>query len=192
MNEMSHIKKVVITAMLISLCVVLPMAFHTIPGAGPILLPMHIPVLLAGLICGPIFGFAAGFSGPFLSSMLTGMPPGPMMPLMMIELSIYGSITGLMMKLVHTGRSSADLYISMVAAMLCGRVAAGILQALIFFDGTYAIGIWAASYFVTSLPGIVIQLAFLPSLVMALERERIIPLRYPIQGQDLSAAAPSF
>jgi len=108
---------------------------------------------------------------------------------MMIELSVYGGVTGLMMK-VHTGRYSADLYISMVAAMLCGRLVAGILWALIFFDGVYTIGIWATSYFVTSLPGIIIQMAFLPSLVMALERERIIPLRYPVRVN--SEAVPSF
>jgi hypothetical protein len=182
MNEMTHIKKSVITAMLIALCIILPMAFHAIPGAGPILLPMHIPVLLAGLICGPVFGFIAGLAGPFLSSVMTGMPPTFLMPVMMIELSIYGAVTGLMMKLVHTGRSSVDLYISLAVAMLCGRMVAGIVQALIFFEGTYVIGIWAATYFVTSFPGIVIQLIFVPSMVMALERERIIPLRYPFHG----------
>ena len=190
MTEITHLKRSVITAMLISLCVVLPMAFHAIPGAGPMLLPMHIPVLLAGLICGPLFGFAAGLSGPFLSSILTGMPAAGFMPVMMIELSVYGAVTGFMMKHIHTGRSSIDLYISLITAMLCGRAIAGTVQALYFFDGTYVIGIWVTTYFVTSLPGIVIQLAFLPSMVMALERERIIPLRYPIQSPS-SAPVPS-
>jgi len=189
MTEMTRLKKSVITAMLIALCVILPMAFHAIPGAGPIMLPMHIPVLLAGLICGPLFGFAAGLAGPFLSSILTGMPAAGFMPVMMIELSIYGAVTGLMIKFIHTGRSSLDLYISLIIAMLCGRVAAGTVQALYFFEGTYAIGIWVTTHFVTSLPGIVIQLAFLPSMVMALERERIIPLRYPIQSPSPTSAS---
>lgn len=35
-----------------ALCVVLPMAFHAIPNAGSIFLPMHIPVLLCGFLCG--------------------------------------------------------------------------------------------------------------------------------------------
>ena len=177
---MSQTKKSIMTAMLIALCVVLPMAFHTIPGAGPMLLPMHIPVLLAGLICGPIFGFMAGLLGPFLSNALTGMPPGPLMPVMMIELSVYGAVTGIMMKLVHTGRASADLYISLIIAMVAGRITAGVVQALIFFDGVYAMNIWVATYFLTSFPGIVMQIVFVPSLFMALERERVIPLRYPI------------
>ncbi|MCL2398480.1 MAG: ECF transporter S component [Defluviitaleaceae bacterium] len=190
MTEMTHLKKVVITAMMIASCVVLPMAFHAIPGAGPMLLPMHIPVLLAGLICGPVFGFIAGLIGPFLSSILTGMPPAGFMPVMMIELSVYGAVTGIVMKLVHTGRSSLDLYASLLVAMLFGRIVAGIVQALIFFEGTYTMAIWITSLFITSLPGIVIQIVFVPGLVMALEKERIIPLRYPIQATT-PAPAPA-
>ena len=189
MNNMTHIKKVVITAMMIAMCVLLPMAFHAIPQAGPTLLPMHIPVLLAGLICGPAFGFIAGLTGPFLSSILTGMPPSGMMPVMMFELSVYGTITGIMMKLVHTGRSSIDLYASLLTAMLCGRIVAGIVQSLIFFEGTYTLAIWTTSLFITSMPGIIIQIIFVPSLVMALERERIIPLRYPIKIEDTVSAS---
>jgi len=175
--------------MLIAACIILPMAFHAIPGAGPMLLPMHIPVILAGLICGPLFGFIVGLSGPFLSSIMTGMPPAFLMPVMMIELSIYGAVTGLLMKFIRTGRSSFDLYICMIVAMICGRIMAGFAQALIFFDGVYAITIWAGTYFVTGFPGIVIQLIFVPSMVMALERERIIPLRYPIQAVTPSTNA---
>jgi hypothetical protein len=49
-------------------------------------------------------------------------------------------------------------------------------------NGTYALGIWATSYLATSLPGLVIQLLFVPSVVIALERERVIPLRYPVNA----------
>jgi len=158
------------------------MAFHTIPRAGSILMPMHIPVLLAGLICGPVFGLIAGASGPLLSSLITGMPPSGIVPIMMIELGTYGLVSGIMIQVVHTRRISVDLYISLITAMLVGRVIAGIAQAVYFFGGTYAIGIWATSYFVTSVPGLVIQLLFVPSVVIALERERVIPLRYPVSA----------
>ena len=47
----SPIKKLVITAVCIALCVVLPMVFHSFPNGGSIFLPMHIPVLLCGLMC---------------------------------------------------------------------------------------------------------------------------------------------
>lgn len=65
MEKMSHIKKEVITAVCIALCVVLPMTFHTIPNAGKIFCPMHIPVLLCGLICGWPYGLLCGIAGPF-------------------------------------------------------------------------------------------------------------------------------
>lgn len=47
-----RIRKTVITALCVALCIVLPMAFHMVKNAGTIFLPMHIPVLLCGLICG--------------------------------------------------------------------------------------------------------------------------------------------
>ena len=37
---------------------------------------------------------------------------------------------------------------------------------------------WIMASFVTALPGILIQLVFLPSVVMTLMKARIIPVRY--------------
>ena len=181
-TTISYLKRSVTTAMLIAFCVVFPMAFHAIPRAGSILMPMHIPVLLAGMICGPLFGLVAGVTGPLLSSLITGMPPTGIVPIMMIELGVYGLVAGIMINIVHTRRMSVDLYISLITAMLAGRIVAGIAQAVYFFDGRYAIMMWLTSYFSTSLPGIIIQLLLIPSLVMALERDRVIPLRYAVNA----------
>ena len=178
---MSYLRRSITAAMLIALCVVFPMAFHAVgPIAGRTLLPMHIPVLLTGLICGPLFGLIVGLAGPLLSHLFTQMPPSVMVAPMMIELATYGLVAGVMINLVHTRRLSADLYISLIVAMLVGRIVAGIAQVVYFFEGTYAIGMWTTAYFVTSFPGIVIQLLLIPSLIIALERERVIPLRYPV------------
>lgn len=183
-KEMSNVKKIVITAMLIAVCVVLPMAFHMIPYglAGRALLPMHIPVLLAGLICGPVFGLVAGVAGPLSSHLITQMPPQGILQSMMIELAVYGLVAGLMVKFVRTNRVMLDLYIALISAMVAGRVVAGAAQALFLFDGEYALAMWISAYFAYALPGIVIQLAFIPSVVMALERERVIPTRYPVKA----------
>ena len=152
---------------------------HAIPRAGMIYLPMHIPVLLCGLTCGAPFGLICGIAGPLLSSLITGMPPAASLPSMMIECAIYGCMAGLLMAVVKTKNTYADLYISLIGAMLCGRVIAGILQALIFSAGNYSIAAWTTSYFVTALPGIIIQLVLLPTLVFALMKARLIPDRYP-------------
>ena len=178
MNKMTTVKKSIITAVCIALCVVLPQAFHAIPNAGSIYLPMHIPVLLCGLICGWQYGLLCGLVGPLFSSLITGMPPMAYLPPMMVECAVYGLIAGLMMKLVHTSKVYADLYISLVVAMFAGRVIAGIAKALIFMPGQVGIAMWTTSYFVTALPGIVIQLAVLPTLVFALMKARLIPTRY--------------
>ena len=178
MQKMSAVKKSIITAVCIALCVVLPQAFHAIPNAGSIYLPMHIPVLLCGLICGWPYGLLCGLAGPALSALITGMPPAAVLPGRMVECGVYGLTAGLLMQLVRTKRLYADLYISLVAAMLLGRVVSGAAKALIFSAGSYSMASWVAGSFVTALPGIIIQLALLPGIVYALMRARLIPQRY--------------
>ena len=100
MNNLSYVKKAIITAACIALCVVLPTAFHAIPNAGSILSPMHIPVLLCGMICGWPMGLLCGIAGPVMSSLITQMPSFAYLPSMLVELAVYGLITGLAMKTV--------------------------------------------------------------------------------------------
>jgi thiamine transporter ThiT len=179
MQEMSVVKKSIITAVCLALCVVLPIAFHAVPNAGSIYLPMHIPVLLCGLICGWQFGLLCGLAGPALSTLFTGMPPAAILPIMMIELAVYGLVSGLMMKLIRSKSTYVDLYISLIIAMLSGRIVAGLARALIFARGNTTIATWTTSYFVTSLPGIIIQLVLIPTIVFALMQAKLIPMRYP-------------
>ena len=179
MKEMSVVKKSIITAVCLALCVVLPQAFHAIPNAGSTYLPMHIPVILCGLICGWPFGLLCGLAGPALSTLFTGMPPVAYLPPMLVECAVYGLMAGLMMKVIRTGKIYVDLYASLIIAMLSGRIVAGLAKALIFAKGNITMGAWATSYFVTSLPGILIQIVLIPTIVFALMKARLIPLRYP-------------
>lgn len=178
---MTKIKKICICAICIALCYVLPIALHSF-GLGSVLSPMHIPVLLCGLVCGSFYGVFCGIAGPVLSSILSGMPPATMLFTMIPELVVYGLITGLMMKWVRTGKLIADVYISQVTAMVLGRVVGGIAKALfiaIMATGdAFGIGIWATSYFVGTLPGIVVHLILLPALVVLLVKTKAIPSRY--------------
>ena len=131
-TQMTATKRLVLTAVNIALCLVLPMAFHSIPNGGKIMLPMHIPVLLCGMVCGAPYGAVCGLLGPMLSSVLTGMPTAALMPAMMVECAAYGLTTGLMLRLVRTGKTYADLYLSLAAAMLVGRLVSGVTKALFF------------------------------------------------------------
>lgn len=171
-------KKIVMTAVCAALCVVLPMVFHSFPNGGSVFLPMHIPVLLCGFICGWPYGLLCGLVGPALSSLITSMPPAATLPAMMIECAVYGSVSGFMLSKLRTGKDYWDLYISLMTAMLLGRIVSGIAKALIFAPST-TLSAWAVASFVTALPGILIQLVLLPSLVLALTKARLIPERYP-------------
>ena len=115
--------------------------------------------------------------GPLLSGVLTGMPGPAVLPGMMVECGVYGLVCGLMMLRVHTGKLYADLYISQITAMLLGRVLSGVCKALLFAPATFSIAAWATASFVTGLPGIIIQLVLLPSLVVALTKARLLRVR---------------
>jgi hypothetical protein len=187
---MSTVKRSMIAAVCIALCVVLPMAFHAIPGGGPAMLPMHLPVLLCGLVAGWQYGLLTGIAGPGLSHLLTGMPPAGYLPQMTFELAIYGLVAGLMMLIVRTGRTIIDLYVALVTAMLTGRILTGVALALFFSRGEFTIAMWATSFFVVGIAGILIQLFVLPPLVIALTKAGLIPERYGATVQpDLGESA---
>lgn len=172
--KMSSTKRLILAALCVALGVVLPIVFHSIANAGSIFLPMHIPVLLCGLICGWLFGLACGIATPLLSSLITGMPPVAFLPSMLCELAVYGLVSGLLMRWIKTKRLVLDLYLSLIGAMLAGRLVFGLLNALVFRAGAYSLPVWTAAAFVTALPGIVIQLVIVPMLVLALKKAKLI------------------
>ncbi len=178
-HQLSEVKCAVLTAASIALCIVLPMAFHAIPNAGNIFLPMHIPVLICGLVCGWRYGLLCGIAGPVLSAVLTGMPPAAVLPGMAAETAVFGVAAGFMMKTVHTKRLFPDLYISLITAILLGKVISGAAKALIFSAGQYSMAAWVSASFITAWPGLLLQLALIPAVVAALEKSKLIPARYP-------------
>ena len=182
---MSTIKSSTITALCMSLCAVLPYALHAIPNAGSIFCPIHIPILLCGIICGWRYGLLCGLVGPLLSSQLSGMPSPALLPAMMVECCAYGVIAGLGMKFIHTKSTYTDLYVSLITAMLTGRILAGLFRGFIFSRGAFMITTWVTGYFVTSIPGIITQIVLLPTIVFALMRARLISERYPAARKEL-------
>ena len=99
---MSHTKKIVFSAVMVAVGILLPMAFHAIPNAGAVFAPMHLPVLVAGFICGPLYGVLVGLVCPLLSFITTGMPNAATLPNMMVELFFYGGGAGLFFRLIKT------------------------------------------------------------------------------------------
>ena len=56
LGKMSIVKQSIITAVCIALCVVFPMAFHSIPRAGIIYCPMHTGADMRSYLCTAICG----------------------------------------------------------------------------------------------------------------------------------------
>ena len=187
---MSNVKKMCICAFLTAMCYVLPQAFHILP-LGVALSPMHLPVLLCGLVCGWPYGLFCGLVGPVLSHLLSGgMPPVPVLISMVPELGVYGLAAGLGMKLIRTGKTVPDLYLSLLPALVLGRIAGGVAKVLFYLPSaeSYTVAMWVSAYVVGTLPAIVLQLVLLPALVWALMRAGLIPARYP--AKETLAGSP--
>lgn len=184
---MSTVKKICICSICTALCYVLPLAFHALV-MGSLLSPMHIPVLLCGLLCGWPYGLFCGAAGPILSCLLSGMPAAPMLVSMIPELCAYGFFCGLLMGRIHTGRLCADLYLSLIPAMLLGRVAGGMASALFYLSTarTYSIALWASSYVVGTLPGMLLHLILVPAVVLVLVKAHLVALPTPAPSSSRS------
>lgn len=186
MKEMSKMKRLSLAAVCVAMCYVLPLAFHGV-GLGSVLSPMHIPVLLCGMVCGGGYGFLCGMLGPVLSSVLSGMPPVLMLTRMIPELCAYGLVAGLSMKFIRTKSAAVDTYICLCVAMIVGRVIGGVATAIFYTvtSGVYSVALWATSYFVEAVPGIVAHLILVPVLMFMLRKARLIPARYSKQEETL-------
>ena len=171
---MNKTKQLVLAALFVAIGVVLPQAFHAIPNAGSIFLPMHIPVLIAGFATGPVYGLICGILTPVLSHLIFSMPPAPVLPGMLCELAMYGLMTGLLNKVVKIENNLVKNYVVLIGAMLCGRITYGILNALIFRAGNYSMQAWISAALVTAIPGIIIQLVLIPILVDRLQKANLI------------------
>jgi len=154
-------------ALLVAVGLILPQIFHMVGGkaVGSVFSPMHLPVLVSGLLLGPALGAAVGFLTPLLSALATGMPPMAILPFMLCELTAYGAVSGVLAR-------KFPLYPSLIGAQVAGRV---VYAAALFVGGT-VFGMQCAApasvltSIVTGLPGIVLQLALAPAVVLLLRK----------------------
>lgn len=168
---MSSVKKLVISALMLALCFVLPLLTGQLQQIGSRLLPMHIPVLLCGFVCGWPWGLAVGFAAPLLRSITMGMPHlFPQAVSMAFELAAYGAFSGLFYRLLPRGRFR--VIVSLALSMLLGRVVWGLVMTVLAaaVGVEFSAAIFLASGFVNAVPGIIAQLILIPLLVMALKK----------------------
>lgn len=170
------IKKMVLAAMFLSLGFVLPIFTSQIKEIGDTLLPMHIPVMLCGLICGWKYGLCVGAILPLFRGFVFGMPPiYPNAVWMAIELAAYGFVIGFLYSRMKN-KNIGSVYISLVSAMLLGRVAWGIAKAILLGVGgkAFTISMFIVGGFVDAIPGIIIQLVLIPLIMAILNKKGIL------------------
>lgn len=167
----SNIKLLVLAALFLALGLVLPFLTGQIPEIGSMLCPMHIPVLLCGFFCGWPWGLAVGLITPVLRSFLFGMPPMfPVAVCMSFELATYGLVSGMLYRKLP--RKKASVYVSLLTAMVAGRLVWGAARFLCAGLDVTAFGLsafWAGAV-TTAIPGILVQIILIPILVLALEK----------------------
>ncbi len=124
----------------ISVGVIIPLLVHFFGLPGQVFLPMHWTVYCAGLIYGSRIGLFTGFTIPIMNNLVTGMPATAVLPLITLELSVYGMISGILRKKTRWPNT-----LILVFSMLSGRAA--YLAATILLKGfsqawSFASGIW--------------------------------------------------
>ncbi len=162
--------RVILAAMFLALALVLPFLTGQIPQIGNALCPMHIPVLLCGFFCGPWYALAVGFVAPLLRFILFGIPPiFPTGIAMCFELATYGLVSGLLYQQLPKKKSS--IYISLLAAMLAGRLIWGTVRLILYGLGKSNFG-WIAflsGALLNAIPGIIVQIILIPILVIKIQ-----------------------
>lgn len=179
------INKLVLSAMLLAVGIILPFLTGQLQQFGNMLLPMHIPVMLCGLICGQWYGLTIGFILPIMRSGLFGMPAiFPNAVSMAFELAAYGFIIGYLFSHAKW-QCIRSLYRCLITAMLGGRFIWGIVNAILvgISGGIFTPEIFITSAFLNAIPGIIIQLILIPSIMLALHKTHLVPFRKNKHGR---------
>jgi niacin transporter len=164
-------KDLTTAGVLLALGIILPMVIHMSGVDGAIFLPMHIPVLVAGLTLGSTLGFIIGIISPIINHMLTGMPPIPIYWIMLVELSLYGLVSGFLYKKIKM-TLLPSLIISMIIGRLGGALMVVILGLGFGMKDIPPLNMYIQAATLTALPGILIQIIFIPMIIMAYEKNK--------------------
>lgn len=159
-------KYLVGTLLLSGLGITLPRIFHILAGtaAGATFLPIHIAVLLAALIFGITSSSLVAGSSIIVSFCLTGMPSLARLPYMLIELLIYAVLLSVLNRKLNS-------YMALIVTIVLGRILySGVLFVVIHWLGLSTYGISVIESIKVGLPGIAIQLMFVPMLAKAIKK----------------------
>ena len=169
-----NLQKLVISALFLAVGMVLPFLTMQIKEISDSLLPMHIPVMLCGILCGYGYGATIGLLLPFLRSVCFGMPPlYPNAVWMAFELMTYGLVIGLFYKKLP--KNLPCLYISLITSQIVGRIVWGLAKTVLLgvSGRSFTLALFISGGFIDAIPGIILQLLLIPTVVMILKRTKL-------------------
>lgn len=174
MNKMTtkqKLKNMTLSAMFIAIGLVLPFLTGQIPYIASMLLPMHLPILLCGFICGWKYGLFVGFVTPLLRCALFGMPALYSAVAMAFELATYGAVAGFLYARSRWQCIRA-LYRCLIVAMISGRLVWGVVRVIMtgVAGEAFTWKMFMAAALLNAIPGIVLQLFLIPSVMLALHK----------------------
>lgn len=181
MKPLRHdrLKQLSVSAMMLALALLLPFLTGQIPIIAKMFSPIHIPVLICGMLCGPIFGFAVGLIAAPLRFILFGMPQMPNVLYMTTELAAYGLLAGIFHMILP--KKKICLYITLILSMIGGRIVYAITFICINLSGAKTVEALLfpviSATVLNAWPGIILQIAIIPTSLMVLEKAKIIPLK---------------
>jgi niacin transporter len=170
----NNIRSYILTVAFVMLAISMPWVFHQFYLAGPTFLPMHIFVLIAGLLFGWRAGLVVGLLTPLVSHFISGMPVLNVLPQIVIELSAYGFIAGILRQ-----KYNLRTIWSLLGAIVGGRIALLLAILVIYFiagESYSPLGLEAnpfASFWSVvkqGWPGILTQLISIPIIVWLVEK----------------------
>lgn len=168
--------KTVAAVLAVIAAVALPQIFHGLghisdlgSALGETFLPMHLAIFLVGYFAGPWAGLAAGALSPAVSFGLTTlfgdpMPALAMLPYMMIELAVYGLVTGVFAN-YRFGSVKLPVIVSLLIAQIAGR---GVRALAIVFGSLLGSPVAVSAIWMSilpGLPGLILQWVIVPLLV---------------------------
>ena len=110
-----------------------------------------------------------------MRSLIFIMPPMMAAIPMAFEMAVYGLMTGLMYRFLP--KKMPYLYVSLVTAMLAGRVVWGLARYFIagLQNTTFTFAAFLAGAFTDAIPGIICHLILVPMVVIALRKAKLMP-----------------
>ncbi len=167
-----NIRKLTLSAMFLAIGIILPMLTGQVPEIGSMLLPMHIPVFLCAFICGWEYATPMAFFLPLIRTLLFGRPNlYPEAIAIAFELAAYAFVCGFIYSIVRR-RNMGTAYISLVISMICGRAVRAFVQMILLklVGLTFSLSSFFTAVIVSAIPGMILQLAIIPTLAISLER----------------------